>query len=171
MIYSNASAQDQVSSRPAHVRSEFNFTVSVPLHRAAPLFGPEGERCWAGEHWDPRFIYPQPGEDVEGAVFTIEHGTRKSVWVNTVFNPPAGRIQYVNFIPDVLVSTIDVRLIALDQTTTRIEVTYVRTAFSTATNDEVQALATSARMSGAHWQEAIERCLEKRTRPIVGEDR
>ena len=170
MIHSSASSQDQTSSRPAHVRSGFNFTLSVPLDRAAPLFGPEGERCWAGEHWNPEFLYPQPGQDVEGAVFTVAHGTRKSIWVNTVFDLSAGRMQYVNFIPDVLVSTIDVHLVALNEKTTRIEVMYARTALSAAANDDVHAQARSARMSGAHWQEAIQRCLEKQTRPNLREE-
>jgi hypothetical protein len=49
--------------------------VHAPFAKAAPLFGPEGERAWAGKHWNPEFIHPQPARDVEGAVFTIQHGT------------------------------------------------------------------------------------------------
>jgi hypothetical protein len=45
---------------PAHVTNSFDFEIAAPFARLAPLFGPEAERAWAGEHWDPVFLYPQP---------------------------------------------------------------------------------------------------------------
>lgn len=42
----------------AHVRNSFTLTVHAPYKIAAPLFGPNGERVWAGDDWDPQFIYP-----------------------------------------------------------------------------------------------------------------
>jgi hypothetical protein len=161
MNHEDPISQDQMASSPAHVRSSFTFQLSAPRERAGPLFGPEGERCWAGQHWNPEFLYPQPAEDIEGAVFTVQHGSRKSVWVNTIFDLPAGRMQYVSFVPEALVSTVDVRLTTLNATTTAVEVTYTRTALSSGVNDEVQALATSDSTSGPHWQQAIQSCLEK----------
>ena len=80
----------------AHVSSSFHFLVHAPLGRAAPLFGPEGERSWAGAEWDPQFLYPQPAKDVQGAVFTVQQGDRKSVWVATRFDVDGGRMQYVS---------------------------------------------------------------------------
>ncbi len=56
---------------PVHVSNSFELIVRAPLSRAAILFGPEGERCWAGERWNPEFLHPQPGKDVQGAVFTV----------------------------------------------------------------------------------------------------
>jgi hypothetical protein len=98
---------------------------------------------------------------VEGAVFTVQHGPHKSVWVNTVFDLSAGRMQYVSFMPDAVVSTIDVRLTAANPTTTGVEVTYTRTALSGAANKDVATMATRDRTSGPHWQEAIQSCLEQ----------
>ncbi len=66
----------QSAAVPAHVTNSFHFVIRAPLSRAAPLFGPEGERCWAGQHWNPQFLYPQPGKDVEGAVFTVQSRRR-----------------------------------------------------------------------------------------------
>ena len=156
-------ALSQTSAELTHVRSTFQFTLSVPLHRAAPLLGPLGERCWAGEHWNPEFLHPQPAKDIEGAVFTVQHGPYRSIWVNTVFDLPNGRIQYVSFIPDALVSTIEVQLTAVDPATTRVEVAYSRTALTASANDQVQQLAASDRTSGPHWQAGISACLEKQT--------
>ncbi len=42
-----------VNPAPAHERNSFQFVIRAPLHRAAPLFGPEGERCWAGPALEP----------------------------------------------------------------------------------------------------------------------
>jgi hypothetical protein len=146
-------------AQPVHVNHSFQLLVRAPLARAATLFGPDGERCWAGAHWNPEFLYPQPGKDVQGAVFTIQHGPHKSVWVNTLFDPAAGRMQYVSFIPDRLVSVVDVRLTPVTPSSTRVEVSYARTALDPAANDDVEALGNSDSKSGPDWQQAIEACL------------
>ena len=151
-----------MTTAPAHVSNSFQFVVRAPLIRAAALFGPEGERCWAGQHWNPEFLFPQPAKDVQGAVFTVQHGPHKSVWVNTLFDTAAGRMQYVSFIPEALVSTVDVRLSALGAASTRVEVTYARTALNIAANGDVQAMGKSDAQSGPDWQQAIEKCLAVR---------
>jgi len=150
------------NSEPAHVSNSFQFVVRANMRRAAAFFGPDGERCWAGPQWNPEFLYPLPGRDVEGAVFKVQHGPHNSVWVNTVFDVAGGRMQYVAFIPDVLVSTVDVRLTPLDPSSTKVEVSYARTAVDPAANDKVEALGKSDRESGPQWQQAIERCLATR---------
>jgi hypothetical protein len=83
------------------------------------------------------------------------------VWVNTIFDPAGGRMQYVSFVPGTLVSTVDVRLTVLDPSSTNVEVTYARTALDVAANDHVQAMGRSDRESGPHWQQAMEDCLAK----------
>ena len=150
----------QIADAPAHVQNVFQFTIAAPLKVVAPLFGPNGERCWAGRHWDPEFLYPQPGNDIEGAVFTVQHDGHKSVWVNTRFDPGEGVMQYVSFIPDALVSTIDVKLTPMDSSTTGVEVTYRRTALSSAANEDVVAMGKSDSQSGPKWQSGIESCLK-----------
>jgi hypothetical protein len=140
----------------AHVSNSFQFVVHGPLSRVAPLFGPEAERSWAGKHWNPEFVYPQEAKDVQGAVFTVQHGSHKGVWVNTVFDLAGGRMQYVYFIPDVLVSTVDVKLTPLDSSSTTVDVTYVRTALVAEANDDVRSLGDRDRASGPEWQDAIE---------------
>jgi hypothetical protein len=164
-IFTMNSAQntkaDQAPVTLAHVSSSFHFIVHAPLSTAATLFGPDGERSWAGEDWNPQFLYPQPAKDIQGAVFTIQQRHGKSLWVTTLFDVPNGRMQYVSFVPEVRVSTVDVRLTSIDASTTRVEVTYVRTALDASANEEVQPLGQSDRQEGVQWQEAIETCLRK----------
>jgi len=149
----------QSAAVPAHVSNSFQFVIRAPLSRVAPLFCPEGERCWAGQHWNPEFLYPQPGKDVQGAVFTVQNGPHKSLWVNTLFDPEGGRMQYVSFVPGIHVFTVDVRLTPVDSSSTSVEVTYVRTALDVGANEDVETMGKSDRESGPHWQQEIERCL------------
>jgi hypothetical protein len=153
------------ASHCAHSENTFRFEVAAPLARVAPLFGPEGERCWAGKHWDPHFVYPQPGKDVEGAVFTVAHGSHNSIWVNTVFDLDGGRMQYVSVIPEALVSLIDVRLKAIDGDRTAVEMRYARTALSAAANENVEAMGARDRDSGPEWRQGIEGCLAGKPGP------
>jgi hypothetical protein len=82
------------------------------------------------------------------------------VWVNTRFDLSAGRMQYVSFIPDALVSVIDVELTVLGPAATGVDVTYTRTALSVASNDLVNDLARKDRTSGPDWQKAIQSCFD-----------
>ena len=150
----------------AHVRTSFEFVIAAPFRQAAPLFGPNAERGWSVEEWEPQFLYPKPGKDMPGAVFTVRHGTSSSLWVNTVFDLEAGQFQYVYFVPDVLVTVIDVRLRTVDPANTHVEVVYTRTALKTEANQQVLAMSEQDRSSGDHWQKAIHKYLEShRSKP------
>ena len=121
-----------------HVTTSFDLAVHLPYARAAVLFGPEGERAYAGKHWDPQFIHPQPAADIEGAVFTIQHGPMKAVWVNTLFDKDARHFQYVYFLPDLMVTVIDVRFTQTNPNLTGVHVTYTRTAVALEGNEHVR---------------------------------
>jgi hypothetical protein len=146
----------------AHVSSSFVFTVDTPMQQAAPLFGPEGERAWAGDDWNPQFVFPTPARDVEGAVFTVRHGEHTAVWANTVFDLKAGRMQYVYVLGDLLVTTIDVQLHATDATHTKVAVTYVRTALRPEANDHVVSMGENDRKQGKIWESSINAYLHQR---------
>jgi hypothetical protein len=145
-----------------HTTTSFEVMVHLPLAETAPLFGPEGERPWAGKHWDPQFIHPQPAHDEGGAVCTVNHGPFNAVWVITQFDVAARHFQYAYFISDIMVTTIDVRFTALDATTTRVKVVYARTAVTTAGNEHVAAMTEGDKRSGKDWQEAIDQYLAAR---------
>jgi hypothetical protein len=149
----------------AHASNSFAFTVNAPMHDAAPLFGPEGERAWAGNDWDPQFVFPTPARDAEGAVFTIRHGEHTAVWVNTVFDVAGGHMQYVYVLGDLLVTTIDVRLHAIDAAHTKVDVTYARTALRPEADEQVASMGKHDRDQGPVWQGKINAYLQRRTGP------
>jgi hypothetical protein len=144
-----------------HVRNEFEFMVQAPYAVTAPLFGPEGERAWAGKDWAPHFLYPQPAQDIQGAVFTVQHGHHSSYWVNTSFDKDTHQFQYVYFIPDAMVTLIDVRFAEVDGSHTKVNVIYERTALSPQANDHVREMGNSDRDSGKEWEKAVNSYLAK----------
>jgi hypothetical protein len=141
------------------VRNEFEFTVRAPYQVTAPLFGPEGERVWAGKHWDPQFLYPKPARDTQGAVFTIHHGHHQAYWVNTSLDVPGRHFQYVYFIPNAMVTLIDVRFSEPDPANTRVMVAYERTALNPEANNRVRDMGDADRENGKEWGTAINNYL------------
>ena len=81
------------------------------------------------------------------------------VWVNTVFDLDAREIQYVYFLPELLVTTIDVRFKIIDAGTTQVNVVYTRTALTPAGNEQVSMMSEFDRKAGQEWQEAIDKYL------------
>jgi hypothetical protein len=148
----------------AHVSSTFRFTVNAPMRDAAALFGPEGERAWAGKDWNPQFVFPTPARDVEGAVFTVQHGEHTAVWINTVFDLETGRMQYVYVLADLLATTIDVRLHPIDPTHTEVDVTYTRTALRPDANEHVLRMGKHDGEQGPEWEASIRTYLQHQSR-------
>jgi hypothetical protein len=145
----------------ARQTTSFDLVVHLPLAQAAPLFGPMGERAWAGSHWNPEFIYPQPAHDQQGAVFSIHHGPYIATWVCTAFDVDARHFQYVYFLPGLMVTTIDVRFKAPTADTTAVNVIYTRTAIAPEGNAHVAAMSDGDKNAGAEWQQAIDEYLAK----------
>lgn len=149
---------------PYHVRTEFEFLVHAPYSVAAPLFGPQGERAWASDSWNPLFMYPQPARDIPGAVFQVSHGHHNSTWVNTAFDLEQGHIQYVYVIPEMMVTLIDLHL-SKTADATDVHVAYERTALSAAANEHVREFGEADRNNGKTWGNDIERYLATQRHP------
>jgi len=142
-----------------HLSTSFDLVVHASYAKTAPLFGPDGERAWAGKHWNPEFIHPQPARDEEGAIFTIQHGPYKAVWVNTLFDIDGRHFQYVYFIPSIMVTVIDVRFKPAGADATGVNVVYTRTALTPEGNEHVTAMSEDDKTAGTDWQKAIDEHL------------
>ena len=161
-IHAQTTSMNAPKPSAAHVSNSFTFTVHESAQAAALLFGPQGERAWAGDEWQPEFVFPLPAKDVEGAVFTVRHGAQQIFWVNTLFDVPGGHLQYVYMIPDLLVTTVDVRLHAIGATNTKVDVIYARTALRPEANAHVQAMGQTDGKQGKVWQDQIAAYLRRR---------
>lgn len=143
-----------------HTREEFSVTAMAPFAIAWPLFGADAERAWA-PGWNPHFVWPESAADQEGMVFTISHGDKTAVWVNTALDRNVNRIQYVYVLPDVVVTVITLRFTAHEQTT-NVEVVYERTALTAAANEIVKGMAARDRSAGGEWSGQINGYLHGR---------
>ncbi len=143
----------------SHVENGFEFTVHAPYKSVFPLFGAHGERAWAGKHWDPQFLFPQPAQDKEGEVFTITHGHTHATWVNTAFDLESGHVQYVYVIPEVQAVLIDIHLHQDAALATGVKVVYQRTALTSGFNDHIREMGQKDGQAAEEWQGAIEKCL------------
>ena len=147
-----------------HTQTAFDIVVPLPYAEAAPLFGPEGERPWAGKHWDPQFLYPQPARDEQGVVFTNHHGPVTAVWVNTLFDLEARHFIYAYFIPGIMVTTIDLRFNSADPASTPVHIVYSRTALAPEGNDHVATFTATDKTAAHDWQQSIDAYLATRKR-------
>jgi hypothetical protein len=156
----HASKTSNLDEPLAHTHSEFSFVVHAPMAVAAPLFGAEAERGWGGESWNPRFLYPQPASDIQGAVFRVKKGRHDSTWVATAQDFRGGHVQYVNVIDGVMATLIDIHISAPAANETAVTVLYERTALRSEANEHITAQASKDKAYGPEWASAIEDCLK-----------
>jgi hypothetical protein len=155
------------SGRVAHVENGFEFTVKAPYETVAPLFGALKEKVWAGDEWNPVFLYPQPAQDLEGEVFKINHGHghAEATWVNTAFDLESGHVQYVYIVPEKQAVLIDIHLLRREApSSTDVKVVYKRTALRPDFNLRVAELGNKDRQSGPEWSSGIDAYL--RSEPL-----
>jgi hypothetical protein len=147
------------SAKHKRVQTKFTFRVNGTFDRVAPLFGAHAERAWAGDGWNPQFLFPDPPRDVRGSVFTTEHNNLHATWVNTVFDLKSGHFEYVYFVADTLVTSIHILVSRSGPSQTEVSVAYTRTALRLEGNVEVERLAETDRNAGEEWQRQIEQFL------------
>ena len=146
------------STQLLRTQTAFDIVVHLPYAETAPLFGPEGERPWAGKHWDPQFLYPQPAHDEQGAVL-------RSI---TVLSPPCGSThssisKLATFSTSTSFptswsqpSTSDLRPPTRPPPGSR---TYTRTALTPDGNDHVTAFTNTDKTAAKDWQQSIDTYL------------
>ncbi len=127
------------------------------IEQVFPLFTPVKEKLWL-THWEFAPIYHEtPSLEESGAVFITQHGNQpEEFWVMADYDPQQHRVQYVRFLPELMVTTIQIECVQLgDQT--RVSVTYTRTGLSEAGNAKlISFTAESYREQMAFWQRAIQ---------------
>jgi hypothetical protein len=144
-----------------HVQTTVDIIVRAPYAVAAPLFGPLGERLWEGDRWHPVFIHPQPAADIEGAVFTVRYDQQLETWVNTLFDLDARHFQYVFFLPERMVTVVDVRFKLIGPAETNVSLVFTRTALTPQSNPQVQAASEADKNAGSFFQSAIDAYLQR----------
>ena len=154
-----AAGEAALTCAPLHTCEQFAFTANAPLDVTWPLFGADKERLWAPD-WNPVFVWPPKAVDQEGMVFKVSRGDKTAVWVNTALDRAANRIQYVYVLPDVVATVITLQLAPIGHST-RVTVTYSRTALELSANDLVREMAAQDRGAGREWDLQINTYLRQ----------
>jgi hypothetical protein len=136
---------------PRTIRCSAELSVDRLSSDVIPLFTPEGERSWA-DGWDPRYPEPQRREK-PGAVFLTRHGDEETAWV--VVDQSADRVRYARVTPDVSAGTVEVSVLATEQSHTRLRVDYDLTALSDAAVQRLEEFEAQFSTYIAHWETAI----------------
>jgi hypothetical protein len=145
--------------QPVHTSEQFAFLANGPLADVFPLLGADAERAWA-PGWEPGFIWPATPSDRAGMVFQIARGRQVATWVNTLFDPDTGRVQYVYVVPEVVVTVITLQLHS-QGAGTEVTVRYERTSLSPESDAVVKAMAEHDRAAGPEWASQINAHLSK----------
>jgi hypothetical protein len=138
-----------------HTVRMFEFVAAGSLNVVGTLLGADRERAWA-PGWSPSFVWPAHPRDQQGMVFTTARDDgHTAIWVNTVFDPSRGQVQYAYVVPDVMVTLITLHLKEESTQRTHVAVTYERTALKPEANEAVQKMADHDAGAGPEWGEQI----------------
>ena len=152
MHIANATAAE-AQRQPLHTSEQFTFVANASMAEVFPLFGADRERVWA-PGWNPRFVWPSTPGDRQGMVFEVPHRGKTATWVNTVFDPTAGQVQYVYVLPEVVSTVITLNLQPTNGGT-RVVVQYERTSLSADADAVVKGMAEQDRAAGPEWGSQI----------------
>ncbi len=115
------------------------------------MFGPLGERAWAGAEWQPEVLWADGPGDREGMVFR----QKGEIWVNVRLDSDAHVAEYVRFGADI-VTRIRVELTPAGDDACSADVRYDWIAVSEAGNDEVPKQSAAMTID---WDVAINAAL------------
>lgn len=141
-------------------------TITVTLHAsqkvAFSLFGPVEEQKWTPD-WHPKFLFRSgPPEQPEFAVMTNGNEDDTAIWVISAYDRPRGYIQYVSFRPGKTVTLVSIQCFPARHDTTRVRITYRRTALRADSNAAVEHFAAGFTSEAQHWEDTLNDYLQKR---------
>lgn len=126
-----------------------------PIGKVFPLFTPIEEKKWA-PGWDPKPVWPESGDVVEGMVFTVKEDPGTVFWVVTHYDPQRHEISYANVLPGQTLNRIEIACKSAGASQTDCTVRYAFVGLSDEGNKFVEMHteeAYAAKMK--HWVEAI----------------
>jgi hypothetical protein len=128
------------------------LSLTASTERAFPMFGPLGERAWAGPEWTPEVLWADGEGDREGMVFR----QKGEVWVNVRFDSREHVAEYVRF-GETVVTRIRVILTPRGDDACSADVRYDWIALSEEGNKEVVRRRESLSID---WEEAVNAALD-----------
>lgn len=120
------------------------FEIAQPVKELFPLFSAEGEKLWV-PGWDYENI--MGGTDLhEDYVFVTkshDHAASNAVWVVKRYEPEDYLVQFYKVEPGEKIGVIEVKCFKLEESRTKVQVTYEYIGLSTKGNEFVSSFSSS----------------------------
>ena len=101
------------------------FEINQPQEILFPLFTPEGERLWVpGWEYENIMGTTRLHDDYVFLTKSHDHAATGAIWIVKHYDPRACRVQYYKIEPGEKVGIVSVSCDRLNQTASRVEVTY-----------------------------------------------
>ena len=146
--------------------SAITFDINTSADEAFPLFGPKREMDW-DPNWHPEFVFPADGDQTShGSVFLIRGNDRDSVWIMTVYDIDARRVEYVRVTPGHSVGQLWISITPSQPARSQVRVSYRLTGLSPTGSSFVEKWKTEFPDTAREWQAVLNHYLET-GRPLL----
>ncbi len=126
------------------VKHTASFEIRQPAKELFPLFSAEGEKLWApGWNYENIMGGTDLHEDYVFMTRSHDHAASDAVWMVKRYEPEDYLVQYYKVEPGEKVGVIEVRCFELNESRTRVQVTYEYIGLSVAGNRFVSSFSSS----------------------------
>ncbi len=146
------------------VKHTASFEIDQPAKELFPLFSAEGEKLWA-PGWEYENI--MGGTDLhEDYVFVTrshDHASSEAIWMVKRYEPEHYLVQFYKVEPGEKIGVIEVRCIELNESQTKVQVTYEYIGLSETGNGFVSSFSASDYSAFmAEWEVLLVKYFERR---------
>lgn len=126
------------------IKHTASFEIRQPAKELFPLFSAEGEKLWApGWNYENIMGGTDLHEDYVFMTRSHDHAASDAVWMVKRYEPEDYLVQYYKVEPGEKVGVIEVRCFELNESRTRVQVTYEYIGLSVAGNRFVSSFSSS----------------------------
>ncbi len=114
---------------PVRVRREYTQQLVAPPATVFPMLCPVREVEWVSD-WDPYSVFSVSGVAEPDCVFVTRAEGVESIWVITLHDPDAHRVEMIKVTPGMTAAKLEFALEADGEQASRMHVAYTHTALS-----------------------------------------
>src|SRR3990172_4006129 len=115
------------------------ITLAGPVDEVFQLFSPLGEKLWVPD-WNPELLHPPEVSWEAGLIFRTREETGDAIWVVTLLDRAAHKVEYYRVEPGRYVARIEVSCAGNAEQTTEASTVYEFIGLSESGNAEIAAM-------------------------------
>lgn len=114
--------------------------IKAAIEDVFPLLCPERERDWL-PGWDYEMVHSNSGIIELGCIFKNFMDGKKVTWVCTTHDKKDYKIYFIQYFDSVMVGELGLSLSVIDEKTTKMEITNIRTALNEVGNELLEGFS------------------------------